>query len=162
MSDIVIRSDYSEKSTSRKQSKKRYREASSSDSHIQTNGMLVIPAGDTSNGPGRNFQKSEEKANVMVVSSINIKDTRKAILNKPMGYTPSAIVGVFRAYYTDDEKKNVMTMTIQDGDNKRKIKLSYSLQCCLGLKSSYRKYRNLSAFLVRFGLGILETSYLLK
>jgi hypothetical protein len=129
MSDIVIRSDYSDKSS--KKGRKRRRDTTRADSHIETNGVLVISADNASNGRVRKSRKVEEKANVMVVSSINMRQTRKAILNDAMSYTPASIVEVFRKYYTDDEKKNVMTMTVQDGDSKRKLKLSYSLSTML-------------------------------
>ena len=70
---------------------------------------------------------------VIVVSIINIKDTRKAILHDPMNYTPTSIVEVFREYYTATDKKNVMTMTIQDGDSKRKLKLSCTLSTVVSI-----------------------------
>ena len=98
--------------------------------YVDANGVMHIPIERTSRGP-KLGGPSEVKADVIVVSIINLKDTRKAILHDPMNYTPTSIVEVFREYYTATDKKTVMTMTIQDGDSKRKLKLSYTLSTML-------------------------------
>ena len=134
-SDIVITSDYG---TKRPKKRKRAREQQTPQPQIQA-GVLVIPA---SAPDDTDHHRVEEKANVIVVASINIKATRQAIINDWRRYTPEAIVAVYRKYYTGDDKRGVFTAIIKDGDTERRVKISRSLTTMLSrLKTFLSKLR---------------------
>ena len=125
-SDIVITSDYGSKKAKKR---KRAREQRPAAPHIQAvNGVLVIPASATDD---THHHRAEQKANVIVIPHINIKETRQAIINDWKKYTPAAIVAVFRKYYTGNDKRGVFDAIIKDGDTETRVKISRSLTTML-------------------------------
>ena len=73
----VIKSDYDDNPRQKKRTKRQ------SEPHIQQqNGVLVIPASDVSSGSGKNSSsRGQEEVGVITISTINIRETRKDILN---------------------------------------------------------------------------------
>jgi hypothetical protein len=80
-----------------------------------------------------------ESANVKIIATINIKDTKEQILQSPEVYTAAQVVGIFRNHYTN---KNTLSVMLSRFKNEL-LRLDPVPTWVDGVKLSKKEYREI-------------------